>query len=105
MVTRKLRFAVRPAGTTDAPSLWPADPADPGFLAPREDVRLTCLIDWAWVRDAIDSGYAVSVIVDSPDVRALIDTVQSQLGFEIGIKITDEDVLWVFRPEAVGPNE
>lgn len=100
MVTRKLRFAVCPAGTTDAPAVWYADP---GFLAPREDQRLTCLIDWAWVRDAIDSGYAVSVVVDSPDVRGLIDAAQSQLGFNIGIKITDEDVLWVFRPEAVGP--
>ncbi len=102
MVTRHPRCEVRPAGTTEAPSLGASDP---GFLAPRESVQLTCRIDWAWVRDVIDGGEAVSVIVDSPDVRALIDAVQSQLGFNIGIQISDEDVLWVFRPEAVGPNE
>jgi hypothetical protein len=99
MIETKPRWVRRPTGTTVAPA-YTASPID-AMPAPREHPLLACNIDWVWIRAAIASGAAVPLVVDRADMRPLIDMVQSRLGHALVMRIRDDDVLWVCRPEAI----
>ncbi len=99
MFRTRPRYAAYPVGTTDAPAFDVIPPED--VPPPREDARLVCNLDWEWFRSVIEDGAAVAIVVDHEDMRALIDTVQGRLGYDLVLRISDDDVLWVFRPWAL----
>ncbi|MGB2986017.1 MAG: hypothetical protein WBE26_09045 [Phycisphaerae bacterium] len=101
MAIRGPRFAVGPAGTTEAPALGRTRISE--LPAAQERLELVTRLDWAWIRAVLDAGEAVGIVVDTElaDVGALIDAVQARLGFGLVLRLTDEAVLWVCRADAL----
>jgi hypothetical protein len=58
-------------------------------------------IDWTWVRRVIDAGDSVLIIVGRDDWRSLLDVAQSRLGYDLVLRVTDDDVVWLCRPGAL----
>ena len=93
------RFAVRPAGTAEAPA-YDRVPIEE-VPAAQERLDLLTRIDWCWIRRVLEAGDAVGIAVDRADTGALIDAVQARLGFGVVIRLAGDAVLWLCRPDAL----